>query len=295
MTYEPGDIYENAEGHPVEVFERKGELWGRDRYGEFKLTTGTPEVPDDEDYNYKPCKAVLKFTHQRYGEVRYCTGMAASNFGQESDRCKHHKGRDNLMELHRDSYETGAFVHSYVVMFDKMEPHKRIVCINMFRDFLEQSIYDFEVEEVLEMIDTSSVDWTEQDEVTMQFPVPTINTNRAKYLWVATLEWIKAENIEEQLFADAMDDGTGVGEREVVVTVTEDGYEITDMDEHHLNLPLSRVIKDHKNLLEMGGVDITTSDGDSVTVTEREWVVDLDKPKPEADPGTDPFEKNVEA
>ena len=197
------------------------------------------------------------------------------------------------MKGHRENYETGAFVHSYVSMFDKMEPHKRVVCINMFRDFLEQSIYDFEPEEVLEVVDTADVDWTEDDEIALTFPVPTKNTNRAKYLWVATLEWIKAENIEEQLFADAMAEDSGVGEREVVVTVTDDGYEITDMDEHHLNLPLSRVIKDHKNLLKMGGVEITQSDGDTVSVTEREWVIEMDEPKPEANPGNDPFDKNV--
>ena len=281
--------------HEIEYFTKNGDRWGRDQYGEFKADAGTPDVPDDEDFNYQPCKAVLKFTHQRYGEVRYCTAMAENNFDPDgSHRCKVHKGRDNLMEQHRENYETGAFTHSYVTMFDKMKPHKRIVCIRMFRDFLEQSIYEFEPEDVVELIDTSDEDWTDQDEIAVTFPVPTTNTNRAKYLWVATLEFIKAENIEEQMFQDAMRQQNAPGE--ITVTVYGEQGPVGEEDrEHHLNLPLSRIIKDHKNLLKMGGVDMATNDDGSVKVTEREWVIDMDEPKPEANPMNDPFEQNVEA
>lgn len=287
-------IIEHVDGHPVELFIRNGEWWGRDEYGEFTMDTGMTEIPNDDNFSYKTCKAVVKFTQQRYGEVRYCTGMAASNFGQESSRCKQHKGRDNLMKGHKALQKTGAFAQSYLTMFDRMEPHKRLVCIRMFQDFLEQSIYEFESEEVLEVVDTESVEWTDEDEVAVNFPVPTENTNRAKYLWVATLEFIRAENIEEQLFEDAMRQSNAPGE--ITVTVYGDDGPVGEEDrEHHLNLPLSRIIKDHKDLLKMGGVSMETSEEGSVTVTEREWVVDFQEPAPEADPENDPFEQNVEA
>lgn len=281
----------------METFEKDGVEYGRDEHGEFRLDAGMTEVPQDEDFNYQPCKAVLKFTFERYGEVRYCTAMATKNFPSgDSNRCRNHLGRDNMVETHKENYKTGAFVHSYVSLFDKMEPHKRVIAIEMFRNLLNESRYSFEPEEVTETIDTSGADWYDGDEVVIDFPVPSQHETRAKALWFATLEFIKVENIEQKMFEDAMRPENGTtGEREVVITANEFG-EVTDMGEHHLNLPLSRIIKDHKNLLQMGGVSLENENDEKGEVVAREWVVTMDDPapKPEAEVEPDPFTKNIE-
>lgn len=281
----------------METFEKDGEKYGRDEHGEFKLDAGNTEPVSSEELGYQPCNAVLKYTMERYGEVRYCTAMAEKNFNDSgSNRCRVHKGRDNIMDKHRDNYKTGAFVQSYVGLFDKMEPHKRVVAIEMFRNLLGESKYDFDETTVTETIDTADVDWYEGDEVAVDFPIPQQHETRAKALWFATLEFIKVENIQEKMFEDAMKPQNGTtGEREVVITANEFG-EVTDMGEHHLNLPLSRIIKDHKNLLQMGGVALDNEEESKGEVVAREWVVTMDEPepKPEAEVEPDPFTKNVD-
>lgn len=279
----------------METFTRDGEEWARDEHGEFRLSAGSPEPFDEDELSYQPCNAVLKFTMERYGEVRYCGGMARCNFNpDESNRCKHHKGRDNIMAQHHEAFSTGAFVKSYTSLFDKMKPHKRVIAIEMFRNLLAESRYDFECEDVPETVDTSNVDWHDGDEVVVQFPVPKEHETRGKALWFATLEFIKVENIQQKMFEDAMRPENGTtGEREVVVTATEHG-KITDMGEHHLNLPLSRIIKDHKNLLNMGGVNLDNDDSAGGETVARQWVVEMDEPdhKPEAEVEPDPFTKH---
>ena len=291
MPAEPYDDYEIED-----VFERDGELWGRDRYGEFRFNAGASEPKTRDELGYTPCNAVLKYTLMRYGERRYCTGMATSNFSdvtdKESDRCKHHRGRDNIMDLHEDNTKVGAFARSYTSMYGRLSAHEQVIAIEMFRNLLDESRYDFEQDEVDEVIEDAH--WMEDDTAVVDFPVPTEHVTRGKYLWIAAIQTLQMEGIQEQIFEDAISEGNAPGEREVVVTVTDSGDVITDMDEHHLNLPISRMIKDHKNLLRMGGVDIEPDTTENITM-KREWHIGMDSPpKPEADRGDDPLAENID-
>lgn len=205
------------------------------------------------------------------------------------------------MKQQKENFKTGAFVQSYTSLFGYLEPHKRIVVVTTFRELMDQSMYDFDYDDVQESIDLSNVDWTDLETATVEFPLPTENRQRAKYLWVAALEAVKMEAIEYQIFEDAFNAANhGVAEREITVGATEYG-EITDSGEHHLNLPLSRVIKDHKDLMKLGGVnpDIVGENEDGEVVM-REWVLDVGPEEKETEPESasssadDMFNKVVE-
>ena len=294
------DTMYHVEGHEFVIFERDDELWGRDDYGEFRLEAGSPTPVSDDDFDhYTPCGAVLKFWKQRYGERRYCTGMACSNFTGNprggSDFCKHHVGRENGQKMVAESFETGALIQSYKTAWQHLQPHQQAICIEAFHGFLDASVFDFDYEVHVERIDVEDIEWVEDKYWHVDFPVPTENVARARYLWVAALELCKMENIQERLLEDATDDDVGVGEREVTV-YGEQGPVGTERQEHHLNLPLSRVIKDHSRLLEAGGVNIKQDgEGPSVNV-ERQWVTTIDAPdpEPEAIMEEDPFEKRMD-
>lgn len=255
----------------IEYFEKDGVQYGRDEHGEFRLDAGSAEPVEDR------CGATLKFTFKRYGERRYCTALPLSTFVEDGpDYCKHHKSRKHLMEQNKENFETGAYVTSYVRMFDYMELHQKVIAISLYKDLMGQSIYDFE-EEIQEVtFDASDVDWTENDVIVVDFPIATDYIAQSKFLFAAAIEVIKMENINTKIFKDSFKNRFAIGEREKVVTRTEFG-EVRDLDEHHLNIPLSRIINNEDKLLKQGGVGIDESEAEDDM--ERVWVFETPKPE----------------
>lgn len=269
----------------------------RDEHGEYDPDAGSPHPVEEDEVGYQPCNAVLKFTFERYGERRYCTAMAIQNFAdggndggyKNYDRCKHHQVRDELMKQAAEQFKTGAHAKSHQHIFQKMPTHKQIIANDLYKSLVDESEYDFDMETVEIDIDVSDEDFApDADTLVLHHPVPDDKAMRAKALWFAALDFITMESIREEQFRVALEESfegrdLAVGERTKVVTVTEDGRTIEDVDEHHLNLPLSRIQSDYEKHLTFGGVD--TDDDDEVT-TQREWVpVYEPDPAPEADAG----------
>lgn len=266
-----------------------------DEHGEYDPDAGSPHPVDAEDVGYDPCNAVLKYTFERYGERRYCTGMAVSNFTKHGvdtayehpQFCKHHQARAELMKQHEDNFKTGAHAKSHEHVFQHMPPHKQIMANDLYRSLLEESKYDFETETVELEIDVSGKDFApDADAIILEHEVPTEHEIRAKALWHASLDFITMESIKQEQFRVAAEETfegreLAVGESIKVVTVTEDGREITDTDEHHLNLPLSRITKHYKEHIKFGGVQYDGEENDG-SMGAREWVavVEPDEPAP---------------
>jgi hypothetical protein len=259
-----------------------------DEHGEYDTDAGSKEPVTEEEMGYIPCNAVLKFTFERYGERRYCTAMAEENFIEDgSTFCKNHKGRENLMERHADQMKTGAYSKSHSHAFQNMEPHEAVLANDMYKSLLEESKYSWD-EEVVELrVDASNSDFggPEVDTIVMDHPVPTNEHKiRAKALWFAALDFVIMENIREEQFRVAMEEDLAVGEAEYEKE-TESGRIIKVKDEHHLNLPLSRIQKDYKEHMKFGGVAMD-DDSEQASMGAREWVVkvepDEETPAPEA-------------
>lgn len=263
------------------LFWRGGEWWGRDDHGEFRTQGGRPDPPP-WDYDRERCGAVMKFTFERYGEVRYCTGLAASVFedcwgyDREYGRfCKHHQQRGSLMEEAEKRFKTGAFAQSYETIFQYLPPHKQVIAIELFKSLMEESIYDFEPEAVTRDVDSSA--WPDApDEVEVTFPVPTQHRARGEALWFAALDFVRMQNIHEEQFKVAATEDLAVGEKEFEKE-TESGHVIEIKDEHHLNLPLSRIQKDYEHHIDFGGVTVDEA-GDDEPMERQVWVSEV-KPK----------------
>lgn len=269
----------------------------RDDHGEYNPDAGSPHPVDPGNVSYEPCNAVLKYTFERYGERRYCTGMAVSNFGDEANYdvpqfCKHHQARAELMKLHEDNFKTGAYAKSHEHKFQYMPPHKKLLANDIYKSLLGESTYDFD-EEVVELeVDVSDHDFApDADTLVLDHPVPTEHEVRGKALWHAALDFITMESIKEEQFRVAAEErhqgrALAIGETTTVVTVTDDGREITDTDEHHLNLPLSRITKHYKEHMKFGGVEYDTDDNQSA-MGAREWAVVVEPDEPEPVPEAD--------
>jgi hypothetical protein len=265
----------------------------RDEHGEYDPDAGSPHPLDEDEVGYEPCNAVLRHTWSRYGERRYCAGMAVGNFGdaanyEHPDFCKHHQSRASLMKRHEEDLKTGAHSKSHEHVFQYLPPHKQLLANDLYKSLVAESSYDFEAESVELEVDASDHDFgADADVIVLDHPVPNDYEMRATALWFAALDFVQMESIKEEQFRVAFEeDGPrggdlAVGERVKVVSVTEDGRRIEDRDEHHLNLPLSRLQKDYERHLSFGGVE-GDADGDD-EMGRDEWVVEFDMTGGEAD------------
>lgn len=275
-------VPEHGDGVEEIFLHSDGRWWGRDEHGEFPLLAGSPHpvekgdrnVFKDKEIKYYPCNRVLKFTFERYGERRWCTGLS----NNEDDTCKHHKHRLAMEEQQRKNFKTGAFTKSYDDIFEYLPPHKKVLANEIFRSLIEESVYDFS--ESFEEREVDTTEWLEidGDSVTIMHPVPQQHEARCMALWFASLDFVVMQNIRMEQFKVAATEGTAVGEKEFEQEA-ESGQVYTIIDEHHLNLTLSRVQKDYKEHMKFGGVP-SEIEADKSDSTAREWVVTV---SPEAE------------
>lgn len=267
------------------VFYSEGDWYAEDEHGQFRLQAGHRVPPEEKDLDYEPCGALLKHSYERYGEKRYCGKLADTNFTNVTDDstgyCKIHQNHAALDEQHMKNAKHLAFVESREDIFDYLSPHERVLAVETFKSLLNESKYDYESETNDLTIETDEDTVFNGQTVEMKFPVPTEKTARAKALWFAALDYVRMENILEEQFRVAAEE-TGpdgepltVGEKSKVVTVTDEEQVIEDTDEHHLNLPLSRIQKDYERHLEVGGVEHDGTE-DASQEEAREWVLTVE-------------------
>jgi hypothetical protein len=268
----------------VELFIKSGdEVWGRDDHGEFRLNPmgGTADPPDPDDYAYMPCGHVLKFTYERYGQTRYCTGMAGTNFNQDFTTCKHHKARMALIERADELFEHGHFAYNYINFAKRLSAEKFIFAMELMGGLLEQSTYDYETEIHHRTIDTEDSDVISEDAVDIGIPIPTNTTYslQASELLQAALSEVEMNNMREIVFRDGV-------EKSVTEKATDmEGHFTDTIDgtaEHHLHLPISRLSSDIRDHLETGGV-VMDDDEDGVTFQQRNYTLDLQSADDDAD------------
>lgn len=266
----------------VELFARDGEIFGRDEHGEFALNpmAGSSEPQDGR------CGRPLKFYGDRYGEIRYCTGLPEKTFVEDgSDFCKHHKSRQALMERAYELFEHGYFATNYINFAEKLSPAKFLFAVEMVGGLFEMSQHDFEVQEEERKIDTSDSNMIEEDAIRVALPLPTnkVVSLQANELWTAALKEVMTQNMQEAVFSDGMATKTLVESSDMEGQITDTMYEST---EHHLHLPLSRIAKDIKEHIKNGGVELDDDDGGVLTFEKNDYTLAVEP--------TDPADEEVE-
>lgn len=254
-----------------------GSWWGTDNHGEFRLPTGASEPQFEDDIGYDACNCVVKYTFERFGERRYCTGYPVG------DTCKHHRGRatKEFMKQQASKFKTGATAASHKSIFRYMDAHKKIVANDLYKSLLNESTYDFKLEDTELDVDATDASFVpdEVDTLVLSHPIPDDHEMRAKALWYAALDFVQMESIKEEQFRTAFEQERdpeiptstmAVGERWQTVASGENGP-VKDKGEHHLNLPISRVYKDYERNLTFGGVSVEDPDEDATDMSAQEW------------------------
>jgi len=218
-------------------------------------------------------------------------GMTEDTFiADGSSFCKRHKSRDALMERAKDLLTHGIYAQSIQHVFDKLPAWQQLQGVGFYDAYLVESQFDFDArmeayeidtDGLSEVFDTDALGGmgvdTDGDVLPVEIPVPTEHETRAWALFRAAVMDVKAQSAERELLSG----DTTAMEREQVVDVTEHGKPIFDEDEHHLNLPLSRIDKDKDELLAYGGVPVDSNADVDVSVGgPEELIVDLESGGP---------------
>ena len=260
----------------VELFEQNGDVFGRDDHGEFRLDPmrGADEPPQDEDL----CGVPLKYYEERYGQIRYCTALNVGNFPDPNynhdEYCKNHQGRHQLMERAHELFEHGYFAVNYVNFAEKLSPSKFLFAVEMVNGLFEMSRHDFDIATEERVIDTSESDIIGDDTVGVELHIPqkTSLSFQANELWMAALDEVKVQNMQEAVFTKGMSEKTLADSADMEGQITDTKYEAT---EHHLHLPISRLTKDIKEHLQNGGVSIDDDESGVVTFQQNDYTLDV--------------------
>jgi len=234
------------------------------------------------------CNALLVSWEERYGEPRYCTRIPERFYKCEGDSnfCKKHKGREGLMQRAKEMMSHGMFSKTFMHYFDKSDPVEKVFVTALFESLIERSKYDFDVGDNSIELDFSDsereperhgVVTDDEDKAVIYFPEPTQNHTPALALLEASVDEVKMLKANSDIFADNMK-----SESTEVAATTDDGRigeTIEEVSEHYLNLPYSRLVKDHKENLKRGGVDIEGVEAtDDIEATKNTYDRELPKP-----------------
>lgn len=265
--------------------EWSGEKPTDSRGNEYNPYAGSQHPPE-----YR-CGATLVYWRERYNEKRYCTQVPQKYFGKDSrnsDFCKLHQSREELMKRAKEILSHGGFTKTVWHLFDKLEPYELIYGVGVYEEFLGDSTYDFDPElepYTLDLkedgIDLSFIETDEDGQVTVAIPNPTQNAHRAGYLFLAAMDGVKkmgmtAQIIEDEYVVESTTHAAASGGEEQPARFTDT---IEETNEHYLNLPYSRLVKDSKELLKMGGVPVEGEEDEMVEATVREWVTQIEVPE----------------
>lgn len=279
-----------------------------DEHGTYETDAGSPHPIDPDDVSYVPCNAVLRHTWDRYGERRYCSGMAVETFEsndtetsyEHPEFCKHHQSRAELMKQRAENFKTGAHAKSHEHVFQMLDVHEQILANDLYKSLLDESVYseEWEEEPVDLEVDAEDDDFApDADTIVLEHPVPTNHQIRAKALWHAALDFVTMESIRQEQFRVAAEESyegrdLSIGERVEVVSVTDDGNVIEDTAEHHLNLPLSRLQKDYERHMEFGGVEYEGGTDESADMGARDWIIEVSPDEPQVQPEAQPSDQS---
>lgn len=260
-----------------------------------------PQYHPNDEY----CNVPLNKWRLRYADVRYCRRRVY--FGTDVEQyCETHQAKE-YMKSAEEHVQTGLFTETVGHLYEDLSPWKKLMAWGTFESLMGESTYEFAPEQEAEDLDFSEQDIVpdgvdEEGRLEVEFSYPTDHVQPAQSLYVAAMQQVTMMQVQSQvLWEGQREDGTeeGVMETRSVekaqLTAPPSEHDsspqvfktIETWNEHHLNLPLSRLIKDQPRLLEMGGVS-TDPDDDSEDYDTDDIVLEIDATGSKEDAQTDP-------
>jgi len=272
----------------VDDFNDRGELTDSN-YNGFSPWAGNLE-PYSEDY--ERCNTPLNNWRERYPDVRFC-GKIIENYNKDVDFCNVHKNRRHItMQTAEEVLQTGLHTKTLDHYYEKVEAWKKLFGWGTYESLMGQSSYDFGIEYEPRQFDFSeqSVQPHGADEdgiLEVKCGYPTQHLDPSMSLFAAAMMGVQMITVQPRIMHENRDDGEGMMESKSVETAQltappsehdpspQEFKTLETWSEHHLNLPLSRLVSDRERLLEMGGVS-TDPDGDSDEISGDDIVVEIE-------------------
>ena len=290
----------------AEDLDEKGNI--EDKHGsDYNPLAGNLEPRIDVDHDGY-CNAPLMKWRDRYPDIRYCSVALNAKKGYDL-YCYFHQRREKMAKSAEEHLQSGLQVTTMDHLYEKVGPWKKLVGWGTFESLMGESHYDFAPEYQEREFDFSNEDHVpdgvdENQTLEVKCGYPTDHVQPAMALYVAAMQQVQMLSVQPRvMFEGTRPDGTEEGMMETKSVEKAQLTAPTDNDptqqfrtietwnEHHLNLPLSRLIKDQPRLLEMGGVTVdpeAEDDGQSMDDIVLEVEADVEGVETTDDTGTDP-------
>lgn len=240
-----------------------------DEYGEYESDAGMQSPKNGR------CNAKLKHWVTRYGEPRYCgqtpkgcPPAGASNFDPDAAEgfCRVHQYKKNWQMRAQELLQHGLYTKTREHLYDKCDPWDKLLMHGLHESLLDESIYEFAPEFTIREFDFSDSDVQPPDvdedgKIDIEVAHATESHDRAKCLWLAAVDTVKALNANARIAEDRMEVESTEHAQLTSPTETNPSQAwktIEHQKEHHLNLAYSRLIRDRKELLAYGGIQTGT-------------------------------------
>lgn len=274
-----------------------------DKNNRFNPFGGNKEPVTRGENTMEVCNAPLSRWRHRYPNIRFC----GQTVDPDKTYCRFHQNREALMKTAEEQMQTGLFAQSIDHVYANLGPWKRLFGWGSFESLMGESTYEFGVEYEPREFDFSDHalvpdDADEDGILEVRCGYPTQYTDPALSLYVAAMMGVQMITVQPRIMYENESEGERMMESKTIETAQltappsehdpspQEFETLETWSEHHLNLPLSRLVTDRPKLLERGGVD-TDAEDDSDDVDAQDIVLEV-----EADPesvdtsegGTDP-------
>jgi len=169
----------------------------------------------------------------------------------------------------KEMLQHGAYTKTREHLYDKCDVWNKVLMHGLFESLLAESVHEFSTEFEEREFDFSDEDdvppqANDDDILLLEVPHATEKLDKAKALWCAAVDTVKAINVNAKIAEDMME--VESTEHAQLTSPTEEDPSqtfktLTEKKEHHLNLAYSRLIRDKKELLSYGGV-VTGTEAD---------------------------------
>jgi len=252
------------------------------------------------------CNGPLARWRRRYPNIRFC-GQTVS---PGDTYCSTHSNYEDLMKSAEEHLQTGLFANSIDHVYASLGPWKRLFGWGSFESLMGESSYEFAIEYETRSFDFSGADLVPNDadddgQLEVKCGYPTQHTDPALSLYVAAMMGIQMITVQPRIMYENAEEGERMMESKTIETAQltappsehdpspQEFKTLETWSEHHLNLPLSRLVTDRPKLLERGGVD-TDADADETDVDGSDIVLEIEADGDDIETesgGTDPNAK----
>jgi len=269
----------------------------------------SPVVNDSETADY--CNTPLNNWKERYPNIRFCDQIVVK--AVDRDLCHVHKGRTTETMRTAEDYTQSGFFHKTIDhLYADLTPWQRLFGWGVYESLMGDSSYDFAVEYRPHTFDFSDEvlrpdDCDDDGLLDVKCGYPTEHQDPALSLYAAAMMGVQMVSVQPKIMRTETDE-TGEETSRMMESKTIESAQLTappskhdpspqqfktleTWSEHHLNLPLSRLVNDRKKLLKMGGVS-TDPDEQAEEISDSDIVVEIeadgDTIETTDDTGTDP-------